>query len=336
MNAIFVGRNKFDDKVTGGQRRFVEAIHCCGLDASDSLSSFWQVSRNILKKDIVYVAFDERYLFLCFLQLVIGRRVVFFPRGNKVIHFKSSYSRLRLFVYRKIFGWMYSRCEFMVFQTRAQATEFRDMYSYSGLVKILPNNINASWIEVPAIKLDADAKLASRSLANRSCWQVGFMGGLDKRKGFEVAYEALKDFILDDRVCLHVAGAEAGSFKEYNVKAHGYVTGNDLVDFYKMCDFIIIPSEYDSFPNVLLEALAYGAIPLISRDKITEEILGVESSLLFIRQGKEIRDTFNLLVSNPELLQRAEDECQALRVKYTFDWCGRVREILDLKERVKG
>lgn len=334
MNVIFVGRNKFGDKVTGGQRRFVEAIHCCGLDTNKTLSSFWQVSKNIFKKNVIYVAFDERYLFLCILQLVIGRRVVFFPRGNKVVHFKSSYSRLRLFVYKKIFGWMYARCEFMVFQTKAQMLEFREMYSYAGLVKILPNNINSSWVDVSAIKINA--KLISGSLANKSCWQVGFMGGLDKRKGFNVAYDALNDFILDGRVCLHVAGAEAESFKEYNVKAHGYVSGNDLVDFYRACDFIIIPSEYDSFPNVLLEALAYGAIPLISRDRITEEILGVESNLLFVRQGKEIRDTLDLLMSNPELLRRAEDECQALRAKYTFDWCGRVREILELKERVKG
>lgn len=118
----------------------------------------------------------------------------------------------------------------LVFQTRAQASEFREMYSYFGPVKVLPNNINASWIKVSAMKVDADNKSVSASLVNKPCWQVGFMG-LDKRKGFKVAYDALSDFILDGRVCLNVAGAEAERFKEYNVSAHGYISGSDLVDF---------------------------------------------------------------------------------------------------------
>lgn len=333
MRIIFVGPKHISQKASGGQRRFMEAVQCCGLSSSDIVSSPWEVLRLTLKKNITYIVFDERYLITCIFALIAGNNIIFFPRGNKIIHYKYKYSKTRLWVYRKIFSWLYSKCKMLVFQTNAQANEFHKMYSYSGPIALLPNNINASWIK--------NAKFNEKQF-NYSChlndkgdleydrtWAIGFLGGLNERKGFSLAYSALYDLIKTKKVSLNVAGEDSTKFSELDVVSYGYISGEELINFYKKCDFILIPSEYDSFPNVILESLAYGAIPLISRDEITEEIFGENSILLFHRNKKDIEKLIVKLTTNPALLQNAYDECCDLISKYTFDWCHKLQKIID-------
>lgn len=339
MKVFFIGQKIYGEKVTGGQRRFVEAVNCCGVKQEQIVSNFWKTLRLVLAKDATYVSFDERYLFLGVLLLLLRRRYVFFPRGNKLIHFRHSYGVLRLLLYKKLFSWLYSRCYLLVFQTKAQAIEFQEMYSYKGRYEVLPNNINVSWINslCSAIRCEAATDNSFKvdkggsTAGGVSFYVIGFMGGMDRRKGFDVAYEACNEMIFDGRVQFHVAGAEAYMFNGYNVIAHGFVSGRDLAAFYKLCDFIIIPSEYDSFPNVLLEALACGAVPLISRDAITSEILGENSILLFDRDPTSIKRHLENLINNPDLMCRARSECESLISKYDFDWGECIRRIVGVK-----
>ncbi len=337
MKLFFVGPQSFVAKVTGGQRRFLEAQRCCGVGGEQIVSGFWGAIKLILVRDATYVAFDERYLFSCILLLLTRKRFIFFPRGNKLVHFKYSYGRLRLWVYKKLFGWLYSKCDLLVFQTKAQAEEFQEMYFYKGPYEVLYNNINVSWIDEMVSLCDFDKFSYSPVKNNKrsypqdaSGWSVGFMGGVDKRKGFDVAYEALIELISAGLVQFHVAGADVSVFEKYDVVPHGFVSGRDIAVFYKRCDFIVIPSEYDSFPNVLLEALVCGSIPLITRDRITEEILGEKSILLFDRNAVNIRKQVLLLMNNPVALRCARIECANLLARYSFDWCARIRSIVGI------
>lgn len=341
MKLFFVGPQSFLGRVTGGQRRFLEAQRCCCVGSEQIVSGFWGATKLILVRNATYVAFDERYLFICVLLLLTRKRFIFFPRGNKLVHFKYSYGKLRLWIYKKIFGWLYSKCALLVFQTKAQAEEFQEMYFYKGSYEVLYNNINVSWIEQMGSLSDLKKCSDSPAINNKvSCsprergWSVGFMGGVDRRKGFDVAYEALLELVSAGLVQFHVAGVEASVVKKYDVVPHGFVSGKDVAIFYRCCDFIVIPSEYDSFPNVLLEALACGSIPLITRDRITEEILGRESILLFDRDSVSIRNKILLLINNPGELQSARVECANLLARYTFDWCARIREIVGMETKL--
>lgn len=335
MAVVFIGPRKFSIEKTGGQRRFLEAISCFDNGCCKVLSGFWEVSRGAIeRKATTYIAFDERYLFVGILLLMLRKRVVFFPRGNKLVHFKYSYGVCRLYLYKKLFSWLYSKCDLLVFQTHAQALEFQNIYSYRGRFEVLHNNINVSWLE--GCEEEDNARGENERAGSYEATEprvIGFMGGLDKRKGFDIAYEALSGLVSDGKIKLHVAGAEHSKFEGYNVVPYGYLSGKELVEFYRECDFIIIPSEYDSFPNVLLEAIAYGAIPLVSRDAITEDILGSDSVLLFERTHDGIKNHIKRMTSQAGLVAYARSECAQLKEKYTFDWCGRIRDILRVSER---
>src|SRR5690606_19690695 len=182
MRVLRVGISKRSAS-TGGQRRYFEVMEGLGMTIDDSLMSPWSAIRALLcDRDAVFIAFDERYLVYCTFQLLFNRKVVFFPRGNKLVHHKAAHSAARLNLYRILFSWLYRKCKLLVFQTTAQAMEFQSMYGYVGEHEILPNNINASWMQ-PLIEY-------SKRYGNKfsvefdKTLSVGFLGGTHPRKGF--------------------------------------------------------------------------------------------------------------------------------------------------------
>lgn len=319
----FFGINVFnlDPSKTGGQQRYREAFECFQKEAV-LISSFFELSKFAFKKNSTFVCFDERYLFLMLPLLIMKRKVFFFPRGNKLIHFSDCYSNFRLFFYRKIFSFLYSHCHQLVFQTYAQYTEFRDMYAFKGEYSILPNHIRASWM-LGLFNLDKKPFSSGQAL------QVGFLGGMSSRKGFKLAYEALLPLIQKNKVNFIVAGGTKDEFINFDVEALGHT--DDLVRFYSRCDVIIIPSKYDSFPNVFLESLASSRIPLLTLDLITQDICGDNSRLLFKREVQSIRAIISKFIIDESFRDELHHECNQLKLKYDFDWCMEIRKILKVE-----
>lgn len=316
----FFGINvfNFDLPKTGGQLRFREAFGCFSEDAV-LISSFFELLKVVFKKNATFVCFDERYLFLMLPLLIVRRKVFFFPRGNKLIHFSDCYSNFRLFFYKKFFSFLYSLCHKLVFQTRAQYLEFRDMYSFKGEYSVLPNHIRASWM-LDLFHVDEKPFIPGGIL------QIGFLGGMSSRKGFKLAYEALEPLIQKKQVNLIVAGGTKDEFSDFDVEALGHT--DDLVSFYSRCDLIIVPSKYDSFPNVFLESLASSRIPLLTLDPITQDICGPNSRLLFHRNVQSIHTIISKFIIDESFRNDLRLECKELKSKYDFDWCIAIKNIL--------
>jgi glycosyltransferase involved in cell wall biosynthesis len=306
-------------KKTGGQRRYNEAFNCFAPDAV-CISTFLGVLRIIFKKEAKFICFDERYLFLALPLLLFRRKVFFFPRGNKLIHFADSYSKVRLFLYKKIFTFLYLLCFKLVFQTKAQYLEFRTMYNFKGVYSVLPNHIRASW-------MSELFQLSAKNYVSGNILNVGFLGGISNRKGFSLAYEALLPFIQKNKVILRVAGGEIEDFSRFNAEAVGHV--ENLADFYRSCDVILIPSKYDSFPNVFLESIASSTIPLLTKDAITMDICGSNSPLLFVRDKESIQNIITHYLTNEDFRLTLKLECEKLRRKYDFDWSVAIKQIIE-------
>lgn len=322
MNVIFVGPDCEKKKISGGLRRFREAFDAFeNVSFGVFLKKKPRIIECFLNKGDVYVAFDERYLINLFLCLLFKRNVVFFPRGNKIIHYENSYSKLRLTIYRRFFSFLYSKCSILVFQTKAQHFEFKEMYNYTGRYKILPNNINSSWMK----ELIQNSEGTYEVPKNQSL-KVGFLGGLNERKGFKILYQSLLLYIENGRIELNVAGEDKEKFSDFKVESLGKIFGTEIQNFYKRNDIIMIPSRYDSFPNVLLEALASGCIPFITRTSITEDILGINSKLMFDRNEESIRYVINKIQTDDDFVRDLKVECRDLVDKYSFDWSMKVRE----------
>lgn len=323
MKIVFVGPISESIVLSGGNKRFREAFESFEMEEAVLIEQVRKL-KGIASRGNLYVAFDERYLLKLLPFLLLKIPVIFFPRGNKIVHYEGEHSSFRLICYRLIFSFLYSKCRMLVFQTQTQYLEFKEMYGYDGRYAVLPNNLNASWME----KLAKQAKEEKYLIKNKSSLNVGFLGGLNERKGFIVAYEALKIFVENKSVVFNVAGDIAEKFIDYDVKAFGRVFDDDLASFYESNDIIIIPSRYDSFPNVLLEALVIGCIPLITRMPITEDILGKDSQLLFDRNTESIAEIINRIQTDEDFVIKLARECAELNKKYTFDWQAKVREII--------
>jgi hypothetical protein len=116
FSIIFCGppiNSKTAGTISGGIRRYKELYR--GLKQRGyspiSCSSAHEMIITILKKRKTEttakrkfcIVFDERYLLSSALAKFFGYKIVFCPRGNKLEHYKYSYSYLRLAFYRVFF-----------------------------------------------------------------------------------------------------------------------------------------------------------------------------------------------------------------------------------------
>jgi glycogen(starch) synthase len=105
---------------------------------------------------------------------------------------------------------------------------------------------------------------------------LGFFGHLKAKKGVPFFLDALRRSGLGDRFRLLLVGeSDELALDELEATHLPPVDRFELLPHYLACDFVVIPSHYDGFPNVLIEAAALGT-PLIAartggmRDLLTD------------------------------------------------------------------
>jgi glycosyltransferase involved in cell wall biosynthesis len=117
---------------------------------------------------------------------------------------------------------------------------------------------------------DADRARAAALRGHRRL--LGFFGHLKAKKGVPFFLDALRR-AGDDFGLLLVGETDLQDVEGATIVPP--VDRFDLIPYYLACDFVVIPSHYDGFPNVLIEAAALGK-PLIAsatggmRDLLTD------------------------------------------------------------------
>jgi glycosyltransferase involved in cell wall biosynthesis len=119
------------------------------------------------------------------------------------------------------------------------------------------------------------------------------IGMLEEWKGFDIIIEAISE-IKKEIPLVHLliagSGREEQNLKklvtelnlEQNVRFLGFVSGREKYSFYKSSDIFILPSRHDSFPIVILEAMACGK-PIVASNvgAISEIVINGENGFLF-------------------------------------------------------
>jgi glycogen synthase len=124
---------------------------------------------------------------------------------------------------------------------------------------------------------DADRARAASLRSGRRL--LGFFGHLKAKKGIGFFLDLLRRRASE--VQLLVAGECEEDLGGFEVARFDAVDRFALIPLYLACDFVVIPSHYDGFPNVLIEAAALGRPLLASRCGGMRDLLDERAALLF-------------------------------------------------------
>ncbi|MEX1384574.1 glycosyltransferase [Lutibacter sp.] len=99
-----------------------------------------------------------------------------------------------------------------------------------------------------------------------------FVGGLNENKGVQLIMDAFCEIAHPNLGTLHIVG-DGVLREELEIKAksivspvifHGFLNKASIIEIYKTCHFILLPSKSEGFPKVIGEAMNFGCIPIVS------------------------------------------------------------------------
>lgn len=149
-----------------------------------------------------------------------------------------------------------------------------------------------------------------RKIIQRNIRHILFVGALGLRKGVELVFQAVEslrqcrcDFVIEiigngDMKAFYMKKAQQMDISKY-VRFHGSKRKQEIADFMRNSDFLILPSYWENFPCVILESLCCG-LPVISTNvggipEIINESNGILISPgepeLLVEAMKEMLDT---------------------------------------------
>ncbi len=240
----------------------VPALQKAGRREHPDLHGFYRIIRTI-RPDIVN-AQQLKMGWPAFLANIrLGIPYVIFGRGGKRMlpaDEKTSFRRLAKRV-------VLSRASAAIVLTTSMKKEFTR--EYSGQVYVVPNGIDLSGL--PGYrKRESRISLGIGTEEN----VVLFAGRLQKIKGLVSLVEAMEGVVREhSSATLYLVGNDDGERQRLeertrslglagNVTFTGGVTNDEVLAYMAAADMIALPSLSEGFPNVLIEAMAYG-LPIV-------------------------------------------------------------------------
>lgn len=175
-----------------------------------------------------------------------------------------------------------------------------------------------------------------------------YTGGIDYRKNLDRAVDAFGQIPLelrDEWQFLIVCSASKESIETLTNRAKlaglrandlimtGFVSDEDLVLLYNLCDVFVFPSIYEGFGLPVLEAMKCGA-PVIAADNSSiPEIVGRRDALFDAHQNSSIADAMAQMIRSPEF--RADLSRTGIERSRQFTWRRSARVALDAFEEAR-
>ncbi|MEW6502375.1 MAG: glycosyltransferase family 4 protein [Chloroflexota bacterium] len=101
----------------------------------------------------------------------------------------------------------------------------------------------------------------------------------------------------------------------HRVHIHGAVSDEELVRLWQSADVLVVPSEYEGFGIVYLEAMRFGVIPIGGTNGAAAEIIqsGINGFLVQTNSPVELRDILKVIMIDPGLRESLK---KAARQRY--------------------
>lgn len=195
--------------------------------------------------------------------------------------------------------------------------------------RIVPHGTEDPWL----------AAAARKTMRKEGGFLVGYVGRFERRKGFDLAAAAIARFlkavpsasavfvgdVLDanSRKAFEEAGA-ASLLTNERASFAGLVSRSELDDHFARFDAVVMPSRYESFGLVAIEAAAAGAVVIAGEaGGLTEVVRHGETGWLVPFDGAEAETMFShlkTLAGNPGLRRKMSQAARGLYEReYTVD-----------------
>lgn len=207
--------------------------------------------------------------------------------------------------------------------------------SYGGKITSLLNRIGIPSTKIMVIPgaVSDSTLLERRNLPVNS--KFLFVGRYERRKGIEELMQVIGSM---PELEISFVGAIPPSKKMNRANVHYYGEVKDAITLNEIFDehtFLIAPSHSEGMPNVILEAMSRGLIPLATRVGNVEELIDNNIGLLFEPKSIEgIREAIEaaLLLDYAAVLERSSNSIKKIRENFT--WSQIISQTIENFQRV--
>lgn len=214
-------------------------------------------------------------------------------------------------------------CDFVVSPTRKEASEIKKLFPLSRIITI-PHGVDTHTFH-PSTD-------GHRTLL--------FVGRVDPIKGLDLLIDAIRLYNKDVKLNI-VGGPSKGEDNYENIKSYasglrinftGRIKHNQLIEYYSKAAMVIVPSYYESFGLVGLEAMA-SARPVIGfKDTGLAETVGKDAGILVERSERKLARAITHLMECPEL--RYNIGLTGRKKALLYDWQNIARLYCDIYEEI--
>lgn len=193
--------------------------------------------------------------------------------------------------------------------------------SYGGKITSLLNRIgipSSKILVIPGAVSD-DTLLEKRALPTNN--KFLFVGRYERRKGIEELMQVVTS-LPEMEISFVGAIPPSKKIKRGNIQYYGDIKDmNELNKIYDEHTFIISPSHSEGMPNVLLEGMSRGLIPIATNVGAVGELVNETNGFLIeSKRTDELRKAIEAaqLLKSEAVLERSSNSINIIRGKYTW------------------
>jgi UDP-glucose:(heptosyl)LPS alpha-1,3-glucosyltransferase len=202
-------------------------------------------------------------------------------------------------------------------------------------IEVIHNGVEWQEMETPfSMHVEAKIAAAKRFHLDPNCFHFLFIGNGFLRKGLGVLLEALSQ-IKNEQFHLSVVGKDnkTETFQAKAIqlglknKVRFFGPVDDITPFYQLSDVLVIPSFYDPFANVTIEALAMGLYIVSSKQNGGHEILTPTNGTVIenLLEIDSLSETLRACLNRPKTTLSAN---QIRRTVAHLDFSSQLKELM--------
>lgn len=297
------------------------------------ISQLYIIYLTMIYKFDIFAVFGSSYAFTCSLaKSIFNIPLVTFIRGDWIQELYSK-NRPKIFIRVSIFiekiGLSNSNKIYTV--TDDLRKRLVERYGIKRGIEVLYNNIDTSRFYPHETK----SRITKEFDIPNDNFIIGFVGPLDPIKKIDILIKAYTNISSEKcRLLIIGSGREEEKLKkivsELDYNSDVIFTGwrDDSPEIISALDLLVLPSEYEGCPGVLLEALGCET-PCIGSDVGgIAEVLYYDNLLFKPLNVEELTKKLDKIVKDKEYYKKVKELCLKRRRKFVFDWNEKVVSII--------